>query len=484
MTNPRQKPDKFLHVLIALAIWLVFKLLIPAPAPITPTGIEVIGIFLMAVYLWITVGTGWTSILVICLIGLTDCITPANAIKGSIGDWMFSFLMGCMLVNYVLSETGLSRRIAMWFITRKFVNGRPYLIVAMFFTAMFVLGLGMTSSATCVMFCALAKEILDTCGFDRKDRFSQFLFCSIAWITIAGNGMTAIGHGNFITGMGWVAEAFGMEISIGQSAAVGIAVGIVWVALLLIIMSKLYRIDAGKLVNLDIDALRATVPAIGKKEIFAGVCFAAVIFCWVAKDLLAPFPALSGIGAFCSGMGSALPILLCLCVFCSVPIDGAPLLHFNAACKNIAWQSCMMIGTVRLLGTVVAYDELGIVAWMQEVFGPVVQPLPPFAFVAVCIGITLLVTNFVSNSIAMVLFKVAAPLTLLVSGINGPALGVCMIISAHYAMWTPGCTTTTSFVCGSGDAEGSFMVKHGWLPMLAAYAVVLFVGYGVGCLIF
>ena len=201
MAKAKTPNKKLMHTIIALVIWAIFKWLIPAPEPMTDTGMEIVGVFIMATYLWITVETGWTSILVVSMVAISGAMSATAAIKGSFGDWMFAFLMACMLVNHVLSETGISRRIAVWFITRKFVKGRPYIIVLMFFAAMFVLGLGMTSSATCVMFLALAKEILDTCGYDRKDKFSQFLFCCIAAITIAGNGMTAIGHGNFITGI-------------------------------------------------------------------------------------------------------------------------------------------------------------------------------------------------------------------------------------------------------------------------------------------
>lgn len=486
MANPTTKAQKnLIHTGIALVIYLVFKLLLPAPAPITSDGIEIIGILILATYLWVSVGTGWTSVLTICLMGLTNYMSAANAIKGAFGDWMFAFLMGCMLVNAVLSETGLSRRIAMWFITRKFVNGRPYVIVGMFFVAMFVLGLFMTSSATCVMFLALAKEMLDTCGYDRKDRFSQFLFCCIAWITIAGNGMTAIGHGNFITGMGWVAEAFGLEISIAQSAAIGCAIGVVWIVLLVLIMKYIYRMDASGLVKLDIEELRSGMSKMTRQEKFAALCFGLVVFSWAAADITKPIPFLSGtVGAFCKSMGSALPILLCICVMCVIPVDGRPLMDFNSMTKKIAWQSCMMIGTVRMLGTVVADEELGISPWIQQTFGPVIQGMAPILFMVVCVGAVLLLTNLVSNSIAMVLFKVAAPLALLVPGINGPALGVVMICAAHYAMWTPGCTTTTSFVVGSGDVDGMFMVKHGLVPMLAALLALVGVGYGVGCLVF
>lgn len=487
MAIAKKSDKKLMHTIIALVIWAIFKWLIPAPAPMTPVGMEICGVFIMATYLWITVETGWTSILVVSMVAVSGAMSATNAIKNSFGDWMFAFLMACMLVNHVLSETGISRRIAIWFITRKFVKGRPYVIVLMFFTAMFVLGLGMTSSATCVMFLVLAKEILDTCGYDRKDPFSQFLFCSIAAITIAGNGMTAIGHGNFITGIGWVSEAFDLEISVAQSAAIGCSIGIAWILLLVLIMARVYKIDASKLVNLDIDALRESMPPVSKKERFALIMFLVVIFFWIGKDLLSGLtgiPFFAALRSFISQLGSAIPVLLCVCVFCIVPIDGEPLMNFNKATKSIAWQSCMMIGTVRLLGTVVNQDDLGIVAWIQQVFGPMVQSLPSFVFVMVCIGAVLLLTNFVSNSIAMVLFKVAAPLIALMPGVNGPALGVLMICAAHYAMWTPGCTTTTSFVVGSGDADGSFMTKYMWLPMIGAYIALITVGFLVANLIF
>ena len=125
MAKARTPNKKLMHTIIALVIWAIFKWLIPAPEPMTDTGMEIVGVFIMATYLWITVETGWTSILVVSMVAISGAMSATAAIKGSFGDWMFAFLMACMLVNHVLSETGISRRIAVWFITRKFVKGRP-----------------------------------------------------------------------------------------------------------------------------------------------------------------------------------------------------------------------------------------------------------------------------------------------------------------------------------------------------------------------
>lgn len=479
----KTKKSPAIHYLVAFVIWALFKFVLKAPEPMTDLGLEIVGIFILTCYLWITTETGYTSLLCICLVAISGAMSGTNAVKASFGDWMFSFLMGCMLLSIVLQDTGLSKRIAMWFITRPFVKGRPWLIVLMFFMAMFVLGLGMTSSGTLVLFWALGRQILETCGYTREDKFSQLLMCMCAWLTIFGNGMTAIGHGNFITGMGWVGEAFGLEITIAQSAAIGMSVGFLWMVCMILILKFVYKADASKLVSLNIDELRASVPPMKKEEKIVAVIAVIVIFMWVANDLLKNTP-LAPIGKFCKSLGTGMPLLIAAVAFSMIRVEGKPILEFNSALKRIAWQGCMMIATVRMLGTLFSDEAYGIVAWVEGVFGPMVANVSDFAFIVICIGVVVLVTSLVSNSVAMVLFKVAAPLIALHPGIVGPALGVCMITAAHAAFWTPACTTTTSFIVGTGDVKSGFMVKYGWLPEIVALLLLVFVGYNIGVMVF
>ena len=76
MAKAMNKSQKsVMHVIIALIIWAIFKWIIPAPAPMTDVGMEVCGVFIMATYLWITVGTGWTSILTICMVAISGAMS-------------------------------------------------------------------------------------------------------------------------------------------------------------------------------------------------------------------------------------------------------------------------------------------------------------------------------------------------------------------------------------------------------------------------
>ena len=474
-----------MKLLPVVIVYILFKFILPAPAPITPVGMEILGIFLMACYMWVAFGTGWPSVLVCLLVVISGYYSATEAIKNFFGDWMFSFLMGCMMVGIALRETGIAKRMATWFITRKFCRGRPWLIIVMFYVSMFILGLGMTSSGTCTIFCILMAEILTTCGYVPKDKFSQLMYCGIAWFTIYGNGMTAIGHGNFITGMGWVEEATGVSISIGQSFLICTVCGFINLVLFVLLLKFVFRADASKLVSLDIDALKASIPPMSRQEIVTAVCFGICIFMWVCNDLLVPWlPFLAPVGAFCKGLGSGVPILMCAIALCIIHVDGKPILDFNKTCKSLAWQSCMMIAAVRFMGTLFSAEDLGISAWLNGFFGPMVSGLSPVLFIFACIFVVVFVTNLVSNSVALVLYKVAAPLMVLVPGVNPVALGICMISAGHVAFTLPACTTTTAYVVGLDYLEPGFMMKHGPLPAAICCAVLCTVGYGIGCLLF
>ena len=51
MAKAKTSNKKLMHTIIALVIWAIFKWLIPAPEPMTDTGMEIVGVFIMATYL-------------------------------------------------------------------------------------------------------------------------------------------------------------------------------------------------------------------------------------------------------------------------------------------------------------------------------------------------------------------------------------------------------------------------------------------------
>ena len=71
-TVKKEKKDLYwIHVVIGFVILILFSWVLPAPDPITPLGMKVIGAFLMMVYTWSTVGTLWPSLLGLFFVGIS-----------------------------------------------------------------------------------------------------------------------------------------------------------------------------------------------------------------------------------------------------------------------------------------------------------------------------------------------------------------------------------------------------------------------------
>jgi len=128
-----------IKVLVAAAIYLVFKIA-PPPAPITEAGMEVAGLFICAIYCWLTLSVGWTSMAIIFMLATTGIYSMNQVLQHSLGHSVTTMVLFCLMINYVLRDSGVLRRIAIWILTRPFSMGSPWTFFAMYCLAVFLVG--------------------------------------------------------------------------------------------------------------------------------------------------------------------------------------------------------------------------------------------------------------------------------------------------------------------------------------------------------
>src|SRR5512147_1922649 len=113
---------------IGVALGLLLALLVylrPAPVGLSNEGEHAIAVFIVAITLWVTnaLPFGVTGLLGIALLGLTGAIKPSDAYS-AFGSSAIFFLTGVFLIAGALIETGLSKRMALLFLSR--FEGSPY----------------------------------------------------------------------------------------------------------------------------------------------------------------------------------------------------------------------------------------------------------------------------------------------------------------------------------------------------------------------
>lgn len=82
---PERQTMKYVNSVIAVLFMLFFRFL-PAPAPLEPVGMAILGIFIGAIYAWCTVSLIWPSILALTLLGLTGYCTVQQAYATAAGN--------------------------------------------------------------------------------------------------------------------------------------------------------------------------------------------------------------------------------------------------------------------------------------------------------------------------------------------------------------------------------------------------------------
>ena len=100
---------------------------LPPVFGLTPLGMQVAGIFIGTILLWMFVSVTWPSILCIIALILSPLYTYSSGLSGSMGGWITSFVLFSSMVTYTLGQTGFLKRCAVWFVTRPWAQKNPWL---------------------------------------------------------------------------------------------------------------------------------------------------------------------------------------------------------------------------------------------------------------------------------------------------------------------------------------------------------------------
>ena len=132
-------PAYYLHAVVCLLIMFGFGQL-PPVEPLTPLGMNLIGIFLGVLYGWVCIEIVWPSLAGLLALMLIGGMKPMMLLNKSFGDPVVQMMFFIFVFCATISHYGLSKFISLWFITRKFVAGRPWVFTYTFLGSIFILG--------------------------------------------------------------------------------------------------------------------------------------------------------------------------------------------------------------------------------------------------------------------------------------------------------------------------------------------------------
>lgn len=466
----------YIDMAIVVVVYILFQFVLPAPSPITKGGMGVVGIFLGTLYLWIKVDIGWPSLLFIGVVGLTGVSGASALFQNTWGNVMVPFLVCAFMLNMVMSDTGLTRRFALFFVTRKMNKGKPWRTMIMFFLAIVLLGLVSTSSAICVLFMAIAEEMFKMTGYKKGEKLVETTMVGIFWMAQGAMAFTPISHVLIPAIFENILADFGVTVTYGQFSMIFLCVGIAFFLGWILIFRFVIKPDVTKMADLDIDALRATIKPWTKQEATILIVYGIVIITWCFPELIGMIPGMDGVASWMSSLGSGVPPMVACAVLCMIKYEGKPMLDVKDCCRRIPWGSVFMMTAVMGTAYIFGLETCGVTAWITQTMEPIMSGLNPTVFVIIVILFINILTNCVSNTLVSSMYAVVVPLAVAVPGVNPIAVALLVAAGCNSAYALPSACPAAGLASGAGWTRVGFQAKYGFL--LCAWTCLCYFAIG------
>lgn len=479
--NPSAVRNYYIHSFICLLIMFGFGQLEPV-APLTVLGMKIIGIFLGLLYGWIFVDIVWPSMAGLLALMLLGIMKPGPLFGKSFGDpivmMMFFIFVFCATINHY----GLSRFISLWFITRKFVAGRPWVFTFTFLSSIMLLG-GLTSASPASLIgWSILYGICDVCGYKKGEGYPTMMVFGVIYAAQIGMALIPFKQAA-LTVFSAYETMSGVSIDYAKYMLITVCACVLCSVLFIVIGKYVFKPDVSKLKNLDASSLDSDgVLQLSKvQKIILGFLFALVALLLMPNFL----PAGSAIAWFLKTIGNTGICMFLVTVMCFLKVDGKPLMQFKAMVDSgVAWGIILLLAVVQPLSGAMALEDSGITQFLMTILDPLFGGRSPMVFVIFMGIVATILTNFMNNgAVGVALMPVVFSYCKAMN--TPPELAVILVVlCVHLALLTPAASASAALLHGNEWSDSRSVWKTAPLVIVMSLIVMGAITIGLGGVLF
>ena len=489
----------YLHIFIGLFLMFVAGNIIPPIYPLTEVGMQVMGVFIGIVWLWIFVGFLWPSLLALVALGMTDFASMPAVFQGSFGHHVAILLLFSMILFGSPEHVGSTKYITRWFLTRKVYNGKPIIFAFIFFFATYALSVAVNVTPSLLLMWAVLYGILKDLGYKKGEKFTSLMIVGTFLGAISGqaslpfsgstlaiiNVFNAAGT-NILRGEGYLAYGEYLSIPALQYILLGfIFTVMVFLGYCLFMKIVLKPSDLEKVANVNVEMFNKD--PLPPMNMLQKINFGAMLVFIVL--LLAPelTPDNWWITGALNSLGPAGTGLLVTGVMMIIKVNGEPALDFNVVAKNhINWDVFVMVAAAMMIASALTSQgypvhstpDTGVIAAMEMALEPLLGGHTALAFFVIMLLFGMFVTSFASSMVIGIAIMPILVIFGLQAGANLPAVATTTILLIHYSIILPSASVFAAMLWGNEEwispkdvfKTGTFIVI---LALAVAFAVIM-----------
>ena len=485
-TEKKEKMSKttkqYIHTVIGIAIMLIFWC-IPGYDVITPLGMKCLGAFLGMIYLWSTVGALWPSLLGIIMLGLSGI--GGEGPKGfesvfisTFGNKTVILLMINMILFGALDVMGCTQYITRWCLTRKIINGRPYMFLSAVFFTSYVISTIVSPPTAVLIVWPITFRMMETFKVTKNDKIWHYFFVGLFCVMCLGQPFFPFKGAQLII-VDAIEGFAGTKISWIAWMGYNFIMTFIITAIYIFAIKFIFKPDVSKLKSVTVDQIGESMklPKISLPQ----VLFLLSIPVYVILLLVPNF--FSGVDnvilKFFNLLGSiGLSALFCV-IFCAIRYQDKPILNFkevSAKCFN--WGTIFMVAAAIYGAGTLSNDTTGVKEFIIKSLNPILGGQSEIMFVIILFVLALLLTNIGNNAgMGLILIPIAGAFC---QQLGYPIVPVCVGIGTlvFASILTPAASPHAAMMFGKTDIyTGKSIIKIGLLFCVISFVLFVAVGY-------
>jgi len=360
----------------------LFLILSPPPSGLSDAGMKCLGVATICITLWVftPIPLAATSLAAIILLPALE-ILDKHLVFSFFGNSAVFFLLGVFILAGAMMHTGLSKRIALFFLTR-FDKSPQFLIFGILLSSSF-LSLFMPEHAVAAMMFPVVMEIAQSLRLSQgKSPLAIALFLAMAWGAVIGGIGTFLGGARAPLAVELLNKTFNREISFTSWAIAAVPIALFLTFIAYFILSLYFRPEikdiapARRLLQQELQR----IGPISLNETKIGLLLLVTIFLWIY-------------GGHHLGL-AVISLAAAVMVFVLNIAKWVDVIDY------VNWGVIIMYGGAIALGKALA--ETNAINWIAgHILGS--SMVTPFLLIIVLSAMAKLVTELVSNAAAVVI---------------------------------------------------------------------------------
>lgn len=474
------KSSYYIWMIIVIFCMFGFKLF-PVIDPLTPIGMQIVGIFFGMVIGWSTVGLLWPSILGLIAIGFSGYVdTPLAAIQSAFTNANVLYVLFLFIFVGLLKHAGIMDWIAYQFIKLKISKNRPWVLSFLFLEAAFVIAALVDVMAAVLIIWEIFYKIASAVKQNGNNAFVRF---NITGIMILASTGVAIFYFKFpYILLASAYEGFsGIPINGNSWFLYFTILGQILLFVYLIFGKYILRINTEKFKNISVrDIIQQT-----RLSNYQRIVIAILTLYMVCMLLPNYLPAETVITQVLSGLGNT-GITAIACVLLTMWNFSEGISFNNAAKDSVNWDIFFITAAAIYISSALTDDATGVSTFLANVMEPLANSKLTILIVIAIIAISGFLTGIMNSIVVGMLFSQIGFSFAMAAGINPAPVVYGVLFVINYAYITPAGCALAPLYHGRQEWIGGtkFATMYGILSSALGIIIALIFGWPIAHFIF